>query len=143
MKHTNPIRSLFNTNVIDSRLSLALLLLRVGISAFMLTHGLAKLGKFSQPGPVEFGDPLHVGPTASLGLAVFAEVVCSVLLILGLATRLATIPLIITMVVAVLVVHQADSFGDKELALLYLLAYVVLFLTGPGKYSVDQRLQRS
>ena len=74
----------------------------------------------------------------SLGFAVLAEVVCSVFLLAGFATRLATIPPIITMlVVAVLFIHAADPIVVKEPALHYLLVYVVLLFAGSGKYSVD------
>ena len=75
----------------------------------------------------------------SLALTVFAEVLCSGLLMVGLFTRLATMPLLITMLVAVFIVHGADPLGKKEPALLYGLVYATLFFTGPGKYSVDGR----
>jgi putative oxidoreductase len=70
-------------------------------------------------------------------LVVFAEFFCSLFLILGLFTRLATIPLIITMCVALFKAHNAEVFGDGQMAALYLAGYVALFLTGPGKISVD------
>lgn len=91
-------------------------------------------------GASQFGDPLGLGSELSLALTVFAEFVCAILLILGLATRLATIPLIITMVVAGFIVHGNDPFGKKEMALLYLAVYFVLLITGPGKYSLDNSL---
>ena len=75
-------------------------------------------------------------------MAVFAEVFCSILILVGFATRLATVPLIITMLVAVLSIHAADPFVKKEMAMHFLLAYAVLLVTGSGKYSVDQLLQR-
>lgn len=64
-----------------------------------------------------------------LNLAVFAEVVCSMLILFGVGTRLATIPLMFTMLVAVLYIHSADQLAKKEVAILYLLAYVILFFT--------------
>ena len=66
-----------------------------------------------------------------------AEVVAAILLILGLGTRFVLIPLIITMLVAFFIVHADDPFSKKELALLYLIPFISLFLTGPGKYSLD------
>jgi putative oxidoreductase len=119
----------------------ALLLLRLGFSLMMLTHGWPKLQKLLA-GSTEFASVLGMSPAVSLGLAVFAEVGCSVLLILGLLTRFATIPLIITMLVAVLVMHGADPFGDKEMGLHYLVVYLVLLFAGPGRYSLDALLHR-
>jgi putative oxidoreductase len=77
-----------------------------------------------------------------LALAVFAEVFCSILIMLGLFTRLSAIPLIITMLVAWLMVHISDPFGDQELAVFYLVSYVVLFLQGAGWYSIDSLMNR-
>lgn len=92
-------------------------------------------------GDMQFGDPLGVGAEVSLVLAVFAEAICSILIILGLGTRLATVPLIITMATAAFIVHASDPFGRQELPILYILAFVTLLITGPGKYSIDQRLK--
>lgn len=119
-------------------IDLALLLMRLGIASMMLVHGLPKLGKFCSSGDIKFADPIGVGVIMSLTLAVFAEVLCSILVLIGLATRLASIPLIITMLVAVLKIHAADPYAEKEKALLYLLVFLVLIITGSGKFSVDQ-----
>jgi len=83
-----------------------------------------------------------MSPALSLGLAVFAEVICSILILIGFKTRLATLPLIITMLVAVLVVHFSDPFAIMEKALLYLLLYIILLFGGSGKYSVDALKQQ-
>lgn len=131
------MRRLFNTNINHEGIHFLLLVTRLAIAGFMLAHGLPKLSGLIGPGPIQFGDPIGIGTTASLVLTVFAEVICSVLLILGLATRLATIPLIVTMLVAILVVHAADAFSVKELAFHYLLVYVFLLIAGSGKYSID------
>lgn len=114
-----------------------LLVLRLAVAGMMLTHGIPKLQKILA-GNWQFGDPLGLGQPLSLALAVFAEVGCSVLILLGLFTRLATLPLLFTMVVALIFVHGSDPFSDKELPLLYALTYATLFFTGPGKYSLDQ-----
>ncbi|MBA6151432.1 DoxX family protein [Gelidibacter maritimus] len=121
---------------------LGLLVLRVFLGLTMLfAHGVGKWGRLFGGGEIQFRDPLGVGDTTSLALAVFAEVICSILLALGLMTRWALIPLIITMVVATFIVHSADPFGVMEKAMLYGVGYITIFLTGPGKYSVDYYLK--
>lgn len=129
--------SLYKTNLSSAKADLALLIFRIAIGAMMLVHGVPKMITLFTADPIEFADPIGMGQTASLALAVFAEVICSVLLILGLATRLATIPLIITMVVAVLIIHAADGWGRQEMGAIYLVNYIVLLIAGPGKYSLD------
>ena len=131
------MKKIFQTRINPNATHFALLLLRLAAGGFMLTHGYGKLQRLLA-GEFQFGDPIGLGPEVSLVLAVFAEFVCSLLVMLGLGTRLATVPLIVTMVVAVFIVHGADPFGRKELALLYLVSYVVLLLSGSGKFSVDR-----
>lgn len=117
---------------------LALLILRVTTSGMLLTHGIPKIQKlFSSP--IEFGDPIGVGPTLSLILALIGEVVAPILIIVGFKTRLAAIPAFITMAVAAFIVHAEDAFGTKEKALLYAMIFLVIFLAGPGKISFDKK----
>lgn len=127
----------FSTRINNSILHLWLLVYRIAVSAFMLTHGLPKFYRFFGDDSVRFADPLGIGQLPSLVLAVLAELVCSILIIIGLGTRLATIPLIITMIVAVFIVHANDPFTRMELGLMYLFAYLMILVTGPGKYSID------
>lgn len=108
----------------------------------MLTHGLPKLSRLTSEEEIKFADPFGFGPFMSLVLVVFAEVVCSILIILGLATRLASIPPIITMFVAAFHAHGNDPFGTKEKPLLFLLIFIVLLVFGSGKYSIDHKLSR-
>ena len=118
--------------------SLGLLLLRFMFGFGMLFgHGWGKFLSFSDKMD-SFPDPLGVSSPVSLALAVFSEVVCAALVGLGLFTRAALIPLIVTMVIAIFLVHGGDPFEKKEMALLYFTGYVGLFLKGPGKYSLDQ-----
>ncbi|MDC7993927.1 DoxX family protein [Altibacter sp. HG106] len=117
---------------------IGLFILRVAFSGMMLTHGIPKLLKLIQ-GNLEFGDPIGLGSTVSLILTVIGEAICPMLIILGFKTRLAAIPTIITMAVAAFVVHGNDPFGRKELALVYFFAFLVIALTGAGRYSVDRR----
>lgn len=121
---------------------LGLLILRLFLGLTMLiAHGIGKWGRLFGGGEIQFSDPFGVGDTASLAMAVFAEVICSLLLALGLLTRWALLPLIITMAVAAFIIHIADDFGIMERALLYGVGYVTLFHTGPGKYSIDYFLK--
>lgn len=115
-----------------------LAVLRIVPSLLMLTHGIPKLQKLIS-GNFEFGNPIGIGAAPSLFLAVIGEVICPILIIIGLKTRLATIPVIITMLVAAVIVHGADPIGVKEKALLYLAFFVCILLLGPGKYSIDKR----
>jgi putative oxidoreductase len=118
----------------------ALLFVRVTVAGLMLAHGLPKLEMLFSGGSSQFPAVFGLSSATSLALAVFSEVVCSVLILVGLGTRLATIPLIVTMLIAAFYVHGADPFAKKELAILYLLPYVLL-LTGSGKYALDQLLR--
>jgi putative oxidoreductase len=108
----------------------------------MLTHGYPKLMKLLAGGEIRFADPFALGMTFSLVLTVFAEFFCSILIGFGFGTRLATIPLIITMLVAAFIAHGDDPFGKKEMALLYIVVYVFLLFAGSGKFSVDYLISR-
>lgn len=136
------MKRLLHTGTNETNLDLLSLVLRVSIAAFMLTHGLGKLNLLFSGNEIQFPDPIGLGATFSLGLTVFAEVVCSILIGLGLATRLASIPLIITMLVATFIIHSADPFAKKEFALLYLLIYLVVLVVGGRKFSLDYLLQK-
>lgn len=126
---------LFSTDR-KNTLDVGLLFLRVGFGLLMIPHGWSKLMKFEEL-QVKFMNFMGIGSSVSLGLVVFSELICSLLLILGLMTRWATIPLIITALV-ISSVHQWDLFGESELGSTYLIAYLVILFTGPGKYSLDQ-----
>ena len=115
-----------------------LLFLRVGSAILMLTHGIPKFQQVIQ-GNFEFGDPLGIGAAPSLVLATIAEFVCSFLIIIGFKTRWATVPIILTMLVALFIVHASDPFGIKEKALLFLVSFISVLLLGPGKYSLDRK----
>lgn len=133
---------LLRTSYLPQHLNIVLLITRIAVGSFMLTHGIPKLMKFFSTGDITFSDPLGVGTIPSLMMAIFAEVFCSILVILGLGTRIAVIPLIITMLVAVVLVHASDPFGKKELGLMYLTIYMFLIVLGSGKYSLDEWLLR-
>ena len=114
--------------------------LRLGVGFSMIWfHGLPKLLNFGE-NVQTFHDPIGMGRALSLSLAVFAEFFCSILLIWGILTRLASIPLLVTMLTAAFIVHGDSPWRQRELALLYALIYLVLILTGPGKISIDHFL---
>jgi len=115
-----------------------LLILRIGVAFLMLTHGIPKLQMLFSGGEIQFPGVMGLSPALSLGLAVFAEVVCSLLIFIGLGTRIASIPLIITMLVAVFIIHANDPLAGKEMGLLYLFLYIPLLVLGGGKYSLDR-----
>ncbi len=115
----------------------ASLLLRLTFGLTMLlSHGMPKLLNFSTQ-MNHFPDPLGLGNSLSLGLAILTEVICAVLITVGLFTRLAAIPLTITMVVAVFIFHAGDPWNKMELGLMYALGYICIFLLGPGRFSLD------
>lgn len=122
----------------SNRYNLGLLLLRMGFGGLMLSHGIPKLLKIIS-GDFSFGDPIGIGEPATLVLAVLGEVLFPVLVIIGLKTRLSALPVIATMAVAVFIVHAADPFGAKEMAILYLVAFTAIAILGPGRYSVDKK----
>lgn len=120
---------------------LSLLLLRLTFGAFMIYgHGWGKLFRLFGDDPIRFADPFGLGATASLALATFAEIICAAMVALGLMTRWALIPLIITMYVATFIAHGGDGFKEMEKPLMYFLTYIALFLAGPGKYSLDAKI---
>ena len=105
----------------------------------MVWHGVSKIDNFSVL--VEnFPNPIGLGSRMSLYLAIFAEVICSAAVIVGAFYRLALIPLIFTMGVAMTMVHNGQSFAAKELALIFLVIFVLLFIMGAGRYSLDNMI---
>jgi len=117
---------------------LALAILRIGFSGLLLTHGIPKIERlFAET--IEFPDPLGVGAATSLTLAIIGEVIAPIFIIVGFRTKLATLPAMAVMLVAILIFHASDPIGAKEKALLYLIGFIAIFLAGPGKYSIDKR----
>jgi putative oxidoreductase len=134
------MKKLFNVSNDTKNIDLVLLIVRISIASLMLVHGIPKLINLVSGDPIIFPDVLGMGPELSLTLAVFAEVFCSILILVGFGTRLAAIPLSITMLVAALLIHSSDPFSVKELSLHYLLVYVVLLIMGSGRFSIDRLL---
>jgi len=132
------MKGLFGTRASENTLAFALLVLRLGAALLvMIKYGFAKLIHFAQIAP-RFADPFNIGSTTSLALVVFAEFFCAAFIVLGLFTRLASIPLIISMSVALFLSNKGDFFGRGETAGIYLIIFLVLLFTGPGKISLDR-----
>lgn len=134
--------------------SVGLLILRLGIGGYLITHGWGKVQMLLAGGADKFGDPIGLGSTLSLALVTTSEFICALLVILGLGTRLAAVPVVISMAVAAFVVHTKDpwtmeaaanaffsgtskTWFSKEPALLYLIPFLSLVCTGGGKLSLD------
>jgi putative oxidoreductase len=137
------MKKLFSVSYNAGLANIWLLVYRIAASAFLLTHGYPKFIKLISGSTIQFADPFGVGAYPSFVMAVFAEFVCTILIILGLGTRLASIFVVITMAVAVFYAHAADPFGKKEMALLYLITFLTILVLGPGKYSLDQLIAGS
>lgn len=120
----------------DKTASLVLLAFRILFGVLLMSHGIQKLMNFETLSTV-FPDPLGVGSNVSLILAIFGEMICSIAFISGLLYRLAMIPMIFTMCIAYFVIHGNDPFSTKELAFVYLAVFVIMYIAGPGKYSLD------
>lgn len=75
-------------------ISLLLLALRLLFGGLLLSHGIQKWTNFESMSAA-FPDPLGVGHSVSLGLAIFGELFCSIGFILGALYRLAMIPMIL------------------------------------------------
>lgn len=127
---------LFPTKPNTAKISLLLLAIRIIFGILLMNHGIQKWSNFQELSTT-FPDPTGVGSPFSLGLAIFAELICSMAFIIGFLYRLALIPMIITMIVAFLVIHTNDVFAVKELAFIYLVVFVLMYITGPGKFSID------
>ncbi|MCW9705637.1 DoxX family protein [Fodinibius salsisoli] len=126
---------------VDAKTSAAIF--RIFIAFFMIyLHGFGKvmnvLSGFGDD--FQFLNFLGLGPEISFTLAALAEGVFAFFILIGFWTRLSSLILIINMAVAIFMFHipRGDAFGDFEIAALYLLAFVIIFLMGPGKFAVDK-----
>ncbi len=133
------MKQLLSTNYQDWAFHTMMFVLRVTMGGLMLVnHGFQKLVKYPSL-QYKFSDPFNIGSQPSLLLVIFAEVFCSVLVIAGLFTRLAAIPLVIAMGVAFIVAHNHDIV-DGEKSALFLAGFLSILLCGPGKASIDSMM---
>ena len=120
----------------------SMLFLRVAFGfLIIIKHGYTKLMNFSTL-HTQFYNFLGLVSNTSLVLAIFAEVLCALFIVLGLFTRIAVIPLIIMMLVAIFGAGAAKPLIESELALLYLGAFVTLLFCGPGRISIDGMINK-
>lgn len=128
---------MFSPELRETAREIGLFIFRVAVGAFMIAgHGYGKWMDFTEKAE-SFRDPIGLGAEWSLTLTVGAEFFCAALVVIGLATRIACIPLVIAMSVAAFVAHGGEPFGEKEMALLYGVSFLFLMLAGPGKLSID------
>lgn len=130
------MKKFLSTKYSAGAVNAALFVLRLGLGILMMNHGYDKLIHFGAKHN-HFMNFLGIGSTLSYSLVIFAEFFCSLFLILGLFTRLAVIPLIIVMTIALIKVHNGHIFGNGEVTVLYLSGYLAILLVGPGRVSVD------
>jgi putative oxidoreductase len=143
---TNPVTTNPVANpVITSRITdIGLLVVRVGVSlSLFLKHGLEKLTGYSRM-VQHFPDPIHIGAHAGLAYALFTDGICTLLIALGLFTRPASALLVINLLTAFLFVHHAAFFkdGHVELVAVYIIVFVGIFVSGPGRFSMDARMKK-
>ena len=132
-------KKILSTQFTTSQINTCLFILRISVAILMMSHGYQKFSHFAEKQD-KFMSFMGMSSSASLSLTIFAELFCSAFLALGLLTRIVLIPLLITMLVAVLMAHGFDVFGEGQLAFVYLISYLVLFISGPGSISADQLL---
>ncbi|MEO8405974.1 MAG: DoxX family protein [Chitinophagaceae bacterium] len=135
------MKKLFSSRYTDNGIGFALLVLRLTSGILIIHHGYQKLMHFTGMA-AKMVDPFHIGHNASLALSIFAELFCGAFIVMGLMTRLACIPLIINMSVALFLVHKGDSFGVGEPASLFLGCFITLLFAGPGKVSLDRLISK-
>ena len=135
-------RFLFPVKPDGTFISVILLIVRVVFGVMLMNHGIDKWANYQELSAV-FPDPLGIGSPLSLGLAIFGELACSMAFIIGFLYRLAMITMIFTMCVAFFIVHADDPFAVKDLAFVYLVVFVLVYIVGPGKFAVDRWISKS
>lgn len=118
--------------------SLLLLCLRIFFGLMLMTHGLEKLYTYTELCYV-FPDPTGIGSEITLLFVIFAELMCSVAVMFGALFRLSMIPILFVLATAFLHIHQA-SFVQGELAFVYLIMFLMMYICGPGQYAVDAKI---
>ena len=118
--------------------SLLLLCLRLFFGLMFLLHGLEKVYNYTELCFV-FPDPMNIGSEISLLFVIFAEMLCSIGFMAGALYRLSMIPMLIVMITAFFHIHNA-SIVQGELAFIYLMVFIMMYISGPGQYSIDAKI---
>ena len=120
---------------------LGLLFLRVSGALFLLwVHGLPKLLNYSEQLKL-IEDPFHLGANITLLLAIFAEVLCPLLILAGVLVRLACLPILSVLLIALLVVHPEWTLFEAQFGWLLLIIFTSVLIAGPGRIALNQRLR--
>ena len=127
---------------------MAALVLRLAFGSMMaFGHGYGKLLKLFSSEEIHFVTYFGLSAKTNLALTAFAEFICCIMIIIGYKTRLFCIPVIIAMFVAAFKTHLNDPLfmkhaesGSKEMALIYMAAFLAIYFLGSGRYSVDDRI---
>ena len=129
-----------NASTDEQARDIGLLFLRVSGGLFLLcVHGLPKLLDFTaQLQLIE--DPFHLGAHLTLILAIFAEVLCPLLIVAGVLARLACLPILFVLLVALLVVHPQWSVAEGQFGWLLLILFTTVLIAGPGRLALNVRL---
>lgn len=135
-------RFLFPAPPKRNRASLLILSLRILLGLLLMSHGIQKWAQFDIMRTV-FPDPIGFGSQFSLVLVIFAELFCSIFFIVGFFYRLVMIPMMITLGIAFFVIHNGSITLGGELAFIYLTVFIILYVTGPGKFSIDYFISQS
>lgn len=125
-------------SLVNSNIPILLIRVAVGLTLFF-NWGLGKLTRVFS-GEFQFMDPIGIGATTSLILVSIAEGICSLLVVFGLGTRLASSVLVISFSVVFFIAHAADPFGDKIIQFFFLILFLAIAMIGGGKYSLDEIL---
>jgi len=130
------MKRLLSTACSETSFNIAVLIIRATFGLLLLiNHGIDKLKHFAEK-QSSFPDPLHIGHMPTLMLVLFAEVFCTVFIVLGLFTRIMAIPVVINFAVIVFLVGKSYDV-HHESGILFFAAFLSVLLMGPGKYSID------
>jgi putative oxidoreductase len=135
------MKNILKLSFLPVNTDLALLFIRIWFcTSIFVKHGIEKFTRFPQM-VLHFPDPIHIGPTIGLSFALVADAICTLLIILGLGTRLAALFLMVNLLVVFIFLHQLSFMKEHaELVYTYLGLSVLIVIAGPGKFSLDNKL---